>query len=289
MIHIDIQKELQGSNGAMPLDISLDIASSSFVAISGKSGSGKSTFLRILAGLSEAKGKIVVDDEVWLDGKFSLDIQSRQIGFVFQDYALFENMSILKNLLFVNKDKELAHTLLDICELQDMSHRLPSMLSGGQKQRVALCRAMMKRPKLLLLDEPLSALDVQMRVKLQDEISKLHSHFGTTTLMVSHDPSEIYKLSQRVIILEQGKVVEDGTPQEILLHNKGSQKFSFDGKVLDIIKADTIYIAIVAIGQQIVEVVLTPTQAQSLKVGDMVSLSSKAFGVNIGYNFTPTP
>jgi molybdate transport system ATP-binding protein len=279
MIHIDIQKELQGSNGKMDLDISIDIKSKSFLAISGKSGSGKSTFLRILAGLSEAKGKIVVDDEVWLDSNFSLDIQSRQIGFVFQDYALFDNMTISQNLLFVNKDKELAHTLLDICELQDMSHRLPSMLSGGQKQRVALCRAMMKRPKLLLLDEPLSALDVQMRTKLQDEILRLHQHFGTTTLMVSHEPSEMYKLSDRIVVLDQGKIIKDGTPQQILLHNKGSQKFSFDGKVLDIIKADTIYIAIVAIGQQIVEVVLTPKQAKSISVEDRVSLSSKAFGV----------
>jgi len=289
MIHIDIQKELQGSNGKMDLDISIDIKSKSFLAISGKSGSGKSTFLRILAGLSEAKGKIVVDDEVWLDSNFSLDIQSRQIGFVFQDYALFDNMTISQNLLFVNKDKELAHTLLDICELQDMSHRLPSMLSGGQKQRVALCRAMMKRPKLLLLDEPLSALDVQMRTKLQDEILRLYQHFGTTTLMVSHEPSEMYKLSDRIVVLDQGKIIKDGTPQQILLHNKGSQKFSFDGKVLDIIKADTIYIAIVAIGQQIVEVVLTPKQAKSISVEDRVSLSSKAFGVNIDYNLTPIP
>lgn len=282
MIQIDIYKELQGSNGVMPLDISIDIDSSSFVAISGKSGSGKSTFLRILAGLTQARGKIVVDGEVWLDDKFCLDIQSRKIGFVFQDYALFDNMTISQNLLFVNKDKKLANKLLEICELHDMSHRLPSMLSGGQKQRVALCRAMMKRPKLLLLDEPLSALDVDMRAKLQDEIGKLHYEFGTTTLMVSHEPSEIYKLASRVVVLEQGRVIQDDTPQNVLLHNKGSQKFSFEGKLLDILSVDTLSIAIVSVGQQIVEVVLTPSQATTLKVGDSITLSTKAFGVNIG-------
>ena len=152
-------------------------------------------------------------------------------------------MTIEQNLLFVNKDKELANKLLSMCELNSMSDRLPSHLSGGQKQRVALCRAMMRKPKLLLLDEPLSALDVDMRAKLQDELQNIHNQFGTTTILVSHDPSEIYKLSNRVIVLNQGKIIDDGTPQKILLHTKGSQKFSLRGEILDILKADIIYIA----------------------------------------------
>jgi molybdate transport system ATP-binding protein len=281
MIEIDIHKQLNGSDGLMDLDINLEIYDNTFLAITGKSGSGKSTFLRILAGLSSASGKIVVDGEVWLDKQYSLDIQSRKIGFVFQDYALFENMTIEQNLLFVNKDRDLANRLLNLCELESMSDRVPSHLSGGQKQRVALCRAMMRRPKLLLLDEPLSALDVEMRAKLQNELQNIHAQFGTTTILVSHDPSEIYKLSNRVIVLNQGQIISDGTPQEILLHTKGSQKFSFDGKVLDIIPSDSVYIAIVAIGQQIVEVVITPNESKRFKIGDSVTLSSKAYGVSI--------
>jgi molybdate transport system ATP-binding protein len=281
MIEIDIHKQLNGSDGLMDLDISMSIESGSFLSITGKSGSGKSTLLRILAGLTKASGKIVVDNEIWMDTNYTKDIQSRQIGFVFQDYALFENMTIEQNLLFVNKDKELANRLLSMCELDSMSDRLPSHLSGGQKQRVALCRAMMRRPKLLLLDEPLSALDVDMRAKLQDELQNIHNQFGTTTILVSHDPSEIYKLSNRVIVLNQGKITDDGTPQKILLHTKGSQKFSFDGKVLDIIPSDSINIAIVAIGQQIVEVVLSPKEANRISIGDSVTLSSKAYGVSV--------
>jgi molybdate transport system ATP-binding protein len=277
MIEIDIHKQLNGSDGLMDLDISMSVESGSFIAITGKSGSGKSTLLRILAGLTKASGKIVVDNEVWMDTNYTKDIQSRQIGFVFQDYALFENMTIEQNLLFVNKDKELANKLLSMCELNSMSDRLSSHLSGGQKQRVALCRAMMRKPKLLLLDEPLSALDVDMRAKLQDELQNIHNQFGTTTILVSHDPSEIYKLSNRVIVLNQGKITDDGTPQKILLHTKGSQKFSFDGKVLDIIPSDSIYIAIVAIGQQLVEVVVSMDEAKSLEVGSTVSVSTKAF------------
>ena len=206
MISIDIHKELQGSNGLMSLDINLNIEENSFVAVSGKSGSGKTTLLRILAGLESANGTLKVEDKIRLDSKKSLAVQERDIGFVFQDYALFENMSVEDNLLFVNKDKELAKHLLKLTELTELTKRLPNTLSGGQKQRVALCRAFMRRPKLLLMDEPLSALDPSMRAKLQNDILTLHNEFKTTTIMVSHDPSEIYKLASRVIVLEMVKL-----------------------------------------------------------------------------------
>ena len=206
MISIDIHKKLQGSSANMSLDVKLNIEENSFVAISGKSGSGKTTLLRILAGLEEANGTLHVEDKIWLDAKNSLAVQERNIGFVFQDYALFENMSVEENLLFVNKDKELAKHLLKLTELTELTKRLPNTLSGGQKQRVALCRAFMRRPKLLLMDEPLSALDPSMRAQLQNDILKLHNEFKTTTIMVSHDPSEIYKLASRVIVLEDGKI-----------------------------------------------------------------------------------
>lgn len=277
MIEIAIEKALLGSEGKMDLSINLSIEKKSFVALSGQSGSGKTTLLRILAGLEEAKGKIHVDNELWLDGEHALEPQKRGIGFVFQDYALFPNMSVLENLLFVRNDKVLAVHLLEMTELGELAQRRPAMLSGGQKQRVSLCRAMMNRPKLLLMDEPLSALDPFMRTKLQHEILSLHKEFGTTTIMVSHDPSEIYRLSSRVVVLSQGKIIQDGEAKQVLLRTQGSQKFSFEGELLDIIKVDVIYMAIVSIGQQIVEVVLDESEVIDLNIGDTVSISTKAF------------
>ena len=277
MIKININKQLHGSNGAMNLNINLEIKEGDFVALSGLSGSGKTTLLRILAGLETASGTIDVSNIKWLDNKKSLPPQKREIGFVFQDYALFSNMNVLHNLLYVNNDIKLAHQLLEITELINLQNRMPETLSGGQKQRVSLCRALMNRPKLLLMDEPLSALDPAMRTKLQHEILTLHKEFKTTTIMVSHDPSEIYRLSNRVIVLNQGQITNDGKAKEVLLKSKGSAKFSFEGELLDIIKADVINIAIIAIGQQLVEVVISSHEAKNLKIGQKVNVSTKAF------------
>ena len=277
MISLNIKKELHGSNGVMNLDINLSLQNGEFVALSGVSGSGKTTLLRVLAGLEEAFGEIIVDGEIWLNEKIKKPIQKRDIGFVFQDYALFPNLSVLDNLLYVKKDKDLAKKLLRLTDLYELKNRYPDSLSGGQKQRVSLCRALMKRPKILLMDEPLSALDTHMRVKLQDEILALHKEFGTTTIMVSHDPSEMYKLASRVLVLKDGKIIDDGLPKDILLKTQGSQKFSFEGVLLDIIKVDVINIAIVAIGQQIVEVVLSHDEARKLQIGQKVNVSTKAF------------
>jgi molybdate transport system ATP-binding protein len=277
MIKIDINKKLHGSSGEMDLNVNLEIKQGDFIALAGQSGSGKTTLLRILAGLEEAKGTIKVEDEVWQDGKKVLPVQKRKIGFVFQDYALFPNMSVIENLLFVQKDRALAEKLLEMTELSELKDRLPNTLSGGQKQRVSLCRAMMNRPKLLLMDEPLSALDPSMRTKLQNEILLLHKEFGTTTIMVSHDPSEIYRLSHRVILLDLGKIIDDGAPRDVLLKTTGSQKFSFEGELLEIIKVDVISVAIISIGQQLVEVVISGEEASSLCIGEKVTLSTKAF------------
>ena len=277
MIKIDINKSLHGSNGEMNLDVNLDIKEGDFIALAGQSGSGKTTLLRILAGLEDASGVLSISDEIWLDENMELPPQKRKIGFVFQDYALFPNMSVQENLLFVNNDKELASHLLSITELTELKKRLPNTLSGGQKQRVSLCRAMMNRPKLLLMDEPLSALDPSMRTKLQQEILTLHKEFNTTTIMVSHDPSEIYRLASRVIVLDQGKIVDDGTPKDILLKTTGSQKFSFEGELLDIKKVDVIYVAIVSIGQQLVEIVVSSDEVKNLTIGDRITVGTKAF------------
>lgn len=281
MIKIDINKKLHGANGEMNLKVNLEIKQGDFIALAGLSGSGKTTLLRILAGLEEANGTININNTLWLDNKFCLPSQKREIGFVFQDYALFPNFSVLDNLLYVNKDKELANYLLKMTELEELKNRFPLTLSGGQKQRVSLCRALMNRPKILLMDEPLSALDSEMRTKLQNEILTLHKEFNTTTIMVSHDPSEIYRLANRVVTLNFGQIINDGTPKDILLKTKGSQKFSFEGELLDIIKVDVIHVAIVSIGQQLVEVVVSRDEIKNLKIGQKVSLSTKAFSPTI--------
>ena len=281
MIKIDIKKRLFGANGDMELDINLNIKEGEFIAIAGDSGSGKSTLLRILAGLEEATGEIKINDRVWLDRQTFLPPQKREIGFVFQDYALFTNMTIEQNLLFVNGDREFVNYLLEITELTNLKNRVPNSLSGGQKQRVSLCRALMNRPKLLLMDEPLSALDPLMRKKLQNKILTLHNQLKITTIMVTHDPSEIYHLADRVIILKLGKIINMGEPKEVLLRTKGSQKFSFEGEILDIIRVDVIYIAIISIGQQLVEVVISSSEAKDLKIGEKIQVSTKAFSPNI--------
>jgi len=201
----------------MDLDVQLNIPKGAFISLMGESGSGKTTLLRILAGLEKAEGSITVEGLPWLQKEKMLSPQQRGIGFVFQDYALFENMSVEENLLFVNKDKALAQKLLEMTELDRLASRNVKGLSGGQKQRVSLCRAMMNKPKLLLMDEPLSALDPAMRTKLQDEILNLHKVFGTTTIMVSHDTDVSYRLSDRIVVLDHGKIVADGTPEEVLV------------------------------------------------------------------------
>lgn len=282
MIEINIKKPLHGSNGEMILDIDLQIQEGDFIALAGRSGSGKTTLLRILAGLESAEGNIHVGNEIWQNKEVYKAVQKRGIGFVFQDYALFPNMNVLQNLLYVNKDLKLATKLLELTELGELSNRMPATLSGGQQQRVSLCRALMNRPKVLLMDEPLSALDPHMRTKLQNEILMLHREFKTTTIFVSHDPSEMYRLANRVVVMEQGKITQDGNARDVLLKTNGSQKFSFEGELLDVRKVDVIYVAIISIGQQIVEVVVSENEVENLNIGDTVRVGTKAFAPTIG-------
>ncbi|VYT00027.1 ATP-binding cassette domain-containing protein [Campylobacter ureolyticus] len=279
MIEFSLKKELFGVNENMELNVKIGFKSGSFISLSGESGSGKTTILRCLAGLEKADGFIKVDDEIWQDEKIFLSPQKRRIGFVFQDYALFENLSVKDNFLFVEKDINHCNKLLDMLGLMSLKDRYPTNLSGGQKQRVALGRAMMRKPKLLLLDEPFSALDPHLRARLQDEISKIQDLFKTTTILVSHDPNEIYKLANYMFVLKNGKIVKNGTPKEILLKTSGSQKFAFSGTLLNLEKIDTIFIATVSVGQQITEVALASDLG--LKIGDEITISSKAFNLNI--------
>jgi len=208
MITLNLEKKLYGSEGEMRLCVNTSVKEGDFVVIMGESGVGKSTLLRIIAGLEEAEGSVIAGDEVWQKEVDRLPVQKRNVGFVFQDFALFDNMSVKENLLFVNDDLMLAHELLEMMEITGLSERNVQMLSGGQKQRVALARALMRRPKLLLMDEPLSSLDPRMRHKLSQKIKELHIRFGMTTLMVSHDIGEAGELANRLWFVEKGEVAE---------------------------------------------------------------------------------
>lgn len=213
MIKLSVQKILNFSNGKMPLDIDLNIQKGEFIGLYGSSGAGKTSLLRILAGLLEAnQGEIIVENNVWFSSfsKVNLKPQHRQVGFVFQDYALFPNMTVKENLQFALKkeqDKRIVEELIELTELGSFQNAKPALLSGGQQQRVALARALVQQPKLLLLDEPLSALDRNMRHQLQDYLLKTHQTYEVTTILVSHDVDELSKLTDRVVELEQGKII----------------------------------------------------------------------------------
>ncbi len=260
MISLKINKTLCGAKGEMNLEVDLKIKQGEFLAISGESGAGKSTLLRILAGLEEAEGDVIVNGQNWRN----FPVQKRQIGFVFQDFGLFENMSVEQNLLFVAKDRALAKELLEITQLRELKNRKPNTLSGGQKQRLALARAFMSRPKILLLDEPLSALNHKMRVELQKEIVKLHKRFGCTTLMVSHDASDIYRMASYVIVMELGKIIKEGTAKDVFSTNSSY----LSGEILEVQKD----IVVVLVGQQLVE--LKISNNKQFSVGDHIELES---------------
>lgn len=282
MIDIDIKKSLNGANGAILLEITTQIQSGDFISIFGKSGAGKTTLLRLIAGLEVADcGRIVVDNEVWFDSdkKINLPPQRRKIGFVFQDYALFPHFSVYKNLAFGLKDKRKSHKIdeiLSLMELENLSHRYPHELSGGQKQRVALARALISNAKILLLDEPLSALDNEMRGILQDEIIRLHRHFGLTTILVSHDISEIFKLSNQIIHIKNGKIIKQGDINSILGADFVSAKFNFSAKIIDIRQNGLIFIIKILVNNQIATITMG-REAGDFKIGDEILVASKAF------------
>ncbi|MBR8462261.1 ATP-binding cassette domain-containing protein [Campylobacter sp. faydin G-105] len=282
MIEISCKKWLNGASGEFLLNANLSIKQGEFVALYGRSGSGKTTILRLLAGFETPdSGVIKVGESVFFDERINLAPQMRNIGFLFQDYALFDNMNVEQNLLFANKNHALADKLLSMCELKSLKNASIQKLSGGQKQRVALARALMRKPKILALDEPLSALDNDMREKLQEFLLTLHAEFGMSVILVSHDVGEIYKLCSKVFVLENGYTSEPLSPKELFLRQSGSQKFAFNAKVLDIKRCDAIYVALVLVGQQLCEVVLSHSEADGIIKGDNVVLSAKAFGLNL--------
>lgn len=276
MIVIKVRKSLVGVNGRFELEADFSVEKGEFLSIFGKSGSGKTTILRLIAGLETAdEGYIEFDGKIYFDSKKKINLppQKRNIGFVFQQYALFPNMTVYQNLLFVNKDRKKVDEILEIVELSQLKDRYPHQLSGGQQQRVALARALVKNPDILLLDEPLSALDHQIRLKLQDEIKSIQKKVGITTLLVSHDKSEVFRLADRVIMLENGKIKKVGTPREIFIEKNISGKFSFIGEVIDIKDDGIIKIATIDINGDLVEVVT----AEEINIGEKVLVGVKAF------------
>jgi len=267
MIDIDVKIDLNTQNGKKEAHYKLHIHSNEFITLFGKSGAGKTTLLRLIAGLENPKsGHIVVNDEVWFDNKINLSPQKRGVGFVFQDYALFPTMSVEKNLLYACKNsfhKANVAKLLKLVELENLSSAYPHQLSGGQKQRVALARALINEPKILLLDEPLSALDNDMRIKLQNELLSIHKEFKIPALLVSHDVAETIKLSDRVAIIEDGKVERYDTPINIF---RDDEKDVLFGEIIDIQK-DKIF---VMVGTSIVTV--DSDDVSKYKVGEMMKL-----------------
>ena len=283
MIELEFYKILKASDGDLPLDIKLQIKEDEFVTIEGPSGAGKTTILRLIAGLLEpSKGKITVDEKEWLntDKKIFLPPQKRNVGLVFQDYSLFPNMTVYENIKYALKSSrngEHVKEIMDIMELGTLKDRLPETLSGGQKQRAALARAIARKPKILLLDEPLSALEPEMRLKLQDYILKVHRLLNLTTILVSHDISEIFKMSDRVIRLNKGKIVSEGIAPDVFREKYISGKFRFTGDVMKIEGTDVVFIVSVLVGNNIIKVIATKEEAENLNVGDKVMIVSKAF------------
>ncbi|ARU48186.1 ABC transporter ATP-binding protein [Sulfurospirillum diekertiae] len=282
MLKVDLSKKLQGATGVIDFEVECHFEKGVFWTIFGESGIGKTTFLRMIAGLETPdRGTIVMDDEVWFDSTKGINLtpQKRRVGFVFQNYALFEHMNVLENLLFSqpHKDVKKAEEILHVMGLEALKTRLPSTLSGGQRQRVALARSIAQEPKVLLLDEPLSSLDALTRSRLQDELKNTHDIFKLTTLMVSHDRSEVFKLSNQVLWIKEGKIFSQGSPRKVFLSQHSTSKFAFEGEVLDCEKRDSIYVATIGIGNTIVEVVLDESEAINLNIGTSVSVSTKAF------------
>ncbi|MFI6600257.1 ABC transporter ATP-binding protein [Nonomuraea sp. NPDC050536] len=208
---------------AFTLDITLDVAPGEVVALLGPNGAGKTTALRALAGLVPlSDGRIVLDDRPWHD----LPVEQRPIGMVFQDYLLFPHLSALENVAFGPRSqgvpkaeaRRTAAALLEHVGLADLGSARPRRLSGGQAQRVALARALAVRPALLLLDEPLAALDAHTRLEIRSRLRRHLAEFDGATILVTHDPLDAMVLADRLVVIEHGTVVQQGAPADVARH-----------------------------------------------------------------------
>ena len=238
---IDIKKiHKQFGNFQALGDVSLDIHSGELIALLGPSGCGKTTLLRIIAGLEHADS-----GSIWFSGAdiTHVHVRERQVGFVFQHYALFRHMTVFENVAFglrVKPRKERpseseilrkVHDLLNLVQLDGLADRYPSQLSGGQRQRIALARALAVEPKVLLLDEPFGALDAKVRKELRRWLRRLHDDLNVTTIFVTHDQEEALEVADRVVVMNQGKIEQVGSPQDVWDHPASPFVYGFLGDV----------------------------------------------------------
>ena len=217
-------------------NVSLDVDTGSLVALLGPSGSGKSTLLRLIAGLEDADA-----GRVWITGEEATtrSVQERQVGFVFQHFALFKHRTVRQNVGFGLELRGWKHEairrrvdeLLELVQLQGFGNRYPSQLSGGQRQRVALARALAVQPRVLLLDEPFSALDAKVRKELRAWLRNLHDEMHVTTVIVTHDQEEAMEVADRIVVMNKGRIEQIGTPAEIYDQPASPFVMSFVGAV----------------------------------------------------------
>lgn len=241
MIKFSLTKQLLAPQGKIQLSVDEVISPGEFVIIKGPSGAGKTSFLRLISGLMlPDSGKIEVGEECWFhsDQKINLKPQKRNIGFVFQEAALFPNMNVRQNLMYAlqkGQSETIIDTLITLMELGELQYSKPDKLSGGQKQRVALARALVQEPELLLLDEPLSALDPEMRNKLQKYLGIVHQKFKMTVLMVSHDEAEIENLASMVWEMKDGKILHKNNKKRNPDIVREKTNAIYTGKVIELV------------------------------------------------------
>lgn len=239
LLDINIWHSLHTAHGTLPMEIAFTLKEGNILAVTGPSGAGKTTLLKQIAGLiSPQAGQITFGKHVWFDSsaKKTFPPQLRNTGFVFQDYALFPHFTVEENLSFAlhnQHDKSIVAELLEATGLTQLAGRKPFQLSGGQQQRVALARALVRKPNLLLLDEPFAALDYAMRYSLQALLLKFRQQFHFSIIIVTHDIGEIFRLADQVLVMDNGKVEKKGTPAELFVkENTESGDLIMHGEVL---------------------------------------------------------
>ncbi|MBC2579729.1 sulfate/molybdate ABC transporter ATP-binding protein [Clostridium sp. DJ247] len=219
-LYVDIEKKLSGFN----LKVKFDAANNNILGLLGASGSGKSMTLRCIAGLeTPTKGKIILNDKTLYDSEKGINISSRKrkVGFLFQNYALFPNMTVAENISFALKglskhqQAQIIEEKVSMMKLEGLENRFPSQLSGGQQQRVAIARALAIEPEILLLDEPFSALDNHLRSHMEKQIMDTLSSYKGSTIFVSHNMEEVYRLCKDLVILNKGDVAACGKRENI--------------------------------------------------------------------------
>ena len=216
MIKVKFKKNLPETK----INVNLAI-NEKFTSIFGKSGSGKTTILRCIAGLEiPDEGEIIFKNQIWFSSEENINLppQKRSIGFVFQQPTLFPNMSVEQNIRYAmpKKDDELFKRLVMVANIKNLLHRKPEKLSGGEKQKVSIIRAIARKPDILLLDEPFTALDFETKFEIYEELKTLSKELGFYTILVSHDIFEVAKFTSKVFYVEKGSIVKSGKPEEIL-------------------------------------------------------------------------